>query len=144
VRDLILNDLVNIWQGRDPKDLKVLEIGCGAGRVTRALAGFFGEIHAVDVSGEMVNLAKNAVRDLPNAHIYQNNGKDLSVVGEQLFDFAFSMCVFHHIPSKAIIESYISEVGKRLRARHRSFRAATVRERRARRKNIGCDGESRL
>jgi SAM-dependent methyltransferase len=115
VREQILNDPFNICQGRDPKDLKVLEIGCGAGRVTRALAGFFGEVHAVDVSGEMVKLATSAVQDLPNAHIYQNNGKDLSVVGEQLFDFAFSMCVFHHIPSKAIIESYISEVGKRLR-----------------------------
>ena len=39
----ILNDLANICPGMDPKDMRVLEIGCGAGRVTRALAGLFGQ-----------------------------------------------------------------------------------------------------
>ena len=39
--------------------MSVLEIGCGAGRLTRALANFFGEVYAVDISGEMV---KRAVR----------------------------------------------------------------------------------
>jgi len=34
--------------------MRVLEIGCGAGRLTRALAKLFGEVHGVDVSGEMV------------------------------------------------------------------------------------------
>src|ERR1035441_9967815 len=37
----ILNDLPNVCQGRDPKDMRVLEIGCGAGRVTRGFAGLF-------------------------------------------------------------------------------------------------------
>ena len=55
--------------------MRVLEIGCGAGRVTKALARFFGEVHAVDVSGEMVRLAKQALREHPNAFVYQNNGK---------------------------------------------------------------------
>src|SRR5579871_1437210 len=53
----ILNDLTNICQGKDPKDMKVLEIGCGAGRITRAFARFFGEVYAVDISGEMVRQA---------------------------------------------------------------------------------------
>ena len=38
--------------------MRVLEIGCGAGRLTRALANFFGEVHAVDISGEMVAQAR--------------------------------------------------------------------------------------
>src|ERR1035438_1135786 len=50
LRDHILNDLGNICQGKDPKAMKVLEIGCGAGRVTRALARYFGEVYAVDIS----------------------------------------------------------------------------------------------
>jgi tRNA G46 methylase TrmB len=43
----ILNDPTNIYQGRDPSTMRVLEIGCGAGRVTHALAKRFGEVHAV-------------------------------------------------------------------------------------------------
>src|SRR5450432_4841085 len=76
----ILNDLPNVCQGRDPKDMKVLEIGCGAGRVTRAFAGFFGSVYAVDISREMVRQAQQAVSDFPNAHVFRNNGKDLSVL----------------------------------------------------------------
>ncbi len=115
VADEILTDLVNVCQGKPPKDLRVLEIGCGAGRVTRALANLFGEVHGVDVSGEMVRQAKLALRDRPNAFVYQNNGKDLTVVPEVEFDFAFSSIVFQHIPSREIIENYVREVSRLLR-----------------------------
>jgi SAM-dependent methyltransferase len=120
------NDLTNVCQGKDPKDMKVLEIGCGAGRVTRALAGFFGEVYAVDISREMVRQAREAVAGFPGARIFNNNGKDLSAVnyhwwnrfgiGRQLqVDFAFSTIVFQHIPSRLIIENYVREVHRLLR-----------------------------
>ena len=115
VAEEILTDLGNICQGKVPGEMRVREIGCGAGRVTRALARFFGEVHAVDVSGEMVRLAKLALQDHPNASVYQNNGKDLTVVPEIPFDFAFSSIVFQHIPSREIIENYVREVHRLLR-----------------------------
>jgi len=115
VADEILTDLVNVCQGRLSKDMRVLEIGCGAGRVTRALANLFGEVHGVDVSGEMVGQAKAALRDRPNAFVYHNNGQDLSVVPQLEFDFAFSSIVFQHIPSREIIENYVREVNRLLR-----------------------------
>jgi len=31
IADDILTDMINICQGKDPKDMRVLEIGCGAG-----------------------------------------------------------------------------------------------------------------
>ncbi|MEJ5370001.1 MAG: class I SAM-dependent methyltransferase [Bryobacteraceae bacterium] len=115
VQEEILTDMINICQGKDPKQMKVIEIGCGAGRVTRALAELFGEVHAVDVSGEMVALAREALADLPNAHVYQNNGMDLSVLPPGPYDFAFSSIVFQHIPSREIIENYVREVHRLLR-----------------------------
>jgi cyclopropane fatty-acyl-phospholipid synthase-like methyltransferase len=115
VQEEILTDMINICQGKDPGQMRVLEIGCGAGRVTRALANLFGEVHAVDVSAEMIHLAKEALADKPNAHVYQNNGCDLKVVPELEFDFAFSSIVFQHIPSKEIIENYVREVHRLLR-----------------------------
>jgi SAM-dependent methyltransferase len=115
VADEILTDLGNICQGRHQGDMRVLEIGCGAGRVTRALANHFGEVHGVDVSGEMIRQAKLALRERPNAFVYQNNGKDLGVVPRLQFDFAFSSIVFQHIPSRDIIENYVQEVQRLLR-----------------------------
>ena len=115
VTEEILTDMGNICQGADPKEMRVLEIGCGAGRVTRALATVFGEVHAVDVSGEMVKLARAGLADTPNAFVYHNNGKDLSAVPTLLFDFAFSTIVFQHIPSRDIIENYVHEVHRLLR-----------------------------
>src|SRR5216684_998305 len=114
VAEEILTDMGNICQGKAPGEMRVLEIGCGAGRVTRALAKLFGEVHAVDVSGEMVRLATEALRDFPRASIYQNNGKDLTVVPNLQFDFAFSSIVFQHIPSREIIENYVGEVHRLL------------------------------
>ena len=114
----ILTDMTNICQGRDPKSMTVLEIGCGAGRITRALADLFGEVHAVDVSDEMIALARTALADRPNAHVYVNNGIDLSVLPpppEFTVDFAFSYIVFQHIPSLLVIENYVREVYRVLR-----------------------------
>ena len=122
----IRNDLENVCQGLDPKAMRVLEIGCGAGRVTRAMAGFFGQVYAVDISAGMVRQARRALKHYPNARVFRNNGKDLSVVrehwwnrfgigGRPQFDFAFSCIVFQHIPSREIIENYVREVNRVLR-----------------------------
>lgn len=111
----ILTDLNNICQGIPPGKMRVLEIGCGAGRVTRAFARFFGEVHAVDVSGEMVRAAGNALTSEANVFVYQNNGRDLSVLPPLTFDFAFSCYVFQHISSRDVIENYMQEVHRLLR-----------------------------
>jgi SAM-dependent methyltransferase len=126
LKEEILNDLPNVCQDMDPKDMKVLEIGCGAGRVTHALAGFFGQVYAVDISRQMVRQARRAVEGFPNARVFRNNGKDLGAVREHWWegfgrgaklqmDFAFSCMVFQHIPSHEIIESYVREVHRLLR-----------------------------
>jgi len=115
VAEEIRTDMINICQGKEPREMKVLEIGCGAGRVTRALSGLFGQVYGVDVSGEMVARARLAVADRPNAQVFQNNGRDLSVLGDIQVDFAFSTIVFQHIPSREIIENYVREVHRLLR-----------------------------
>jgi SAM-dependent methyltransferase len=122
LEDHVYSDLTNICRHRDPKSMRVLEIGCGAGRITRALARFFGEVDAVDISGEMVRLARQALQGYPNARVFQNNGKDLSVLNRGIlqrlgfrrrrFDFAMSYIVFQHIGSRQVIESYVRAVNR--------------------------------
>lgn len=111
----IISDLTNICQGKYPVDMRIIEIGCGAGRLTRALSRVFGEVYAVDVSGEMVAQAQAVLADRPNVHIYRNNGCDLTVLPSMEYDFAYSFIVFQHIPSREIVESYVREVSRLLR-----------------------------
>jgi SAM-dependent methyltransferase len=70
VRELIVADRDGICGGKDPKKMRVLEIGCGAGRMTRALASFFGEAHGLDVSREMVERGRELLADCPNAFLH--------------------------------------------------------------------------
>ena len=115
VHDFILSDLTTICNGRMPSRMRVLEIGCGAGRMTRSLAELFGEVHAIDISAEMIAQARTALSGCSNAKLYQNSGTDLQLFGDAEFDFVFSAIVFQHIPRKAIVESYIREAYRVLR-----------------------------
>lgn len=114
VQDQILPEMAEICQNREPSKMRVLEIGCGVGRMTRALAAVFGEVHGVDVSPEMVRRARKYLRSTPNAHVHCNSGTDLQVLGNLEFDFAYSFIVFQHIPSRDVIDRYVGEVSRRL------------------------------
>ena len=94
VKEFIHSDLDAIRQDRDPAAMRVLEIGSGVERMTRALAATFGEVHAVDVSPEMVRRGKKYLEASGNAYLHCNSGADLRVLGSLEFDFAFSVVVF--------------------------------------------------
>jgi ubiquinone/menaquinone biosynthesis C-methylase UbiE len=115
VENEVDSDLANICRRRPASRMRMLEIGCGAGRMTRALARRFGEVHGVDISSAMIELATANLSDLPNVRLHKNNGKDLSGLRSHAFDFAFSFIVFQHIPSLAVIASYVNDVYRCLR-----------------------------
>jgi ubiquinone/menaquinone biosynthesis C-methylase UbiE len=115
VENDILADAGIIGRGKKPGRMRVLEIGCGAGRMTRAMAASFGEVHAVDISAEMIAAAKRNLSDLRNVFLYKNNGIDLAGIPDRSCDFAFSFIVFQHIPIPSVIETYVREVHRCLR-----------------------------
>jgi len=92
-----------------------LEIGCGPGRLMRPLAQHFGEIHGVDVSDEMIRLARERLRSVPNAHPHRSSGADLSEFPAGMFDFVYSYAVFQHIPSRDVVFNYLRESRRVLR-----------------------------
>jgi SAM-dependent methyltransferase len=98
-------------RGRDA----ALEIGCGPGRLMRPLSHHFTEIHGVDVSDEMVKLAKERLRDTPNAHPHHSSGSDLSQFPAEKFDFVYSFAVCQHIPSREVVFSYLREARRVLK-----------------------------
>ena len=109
VERLILSDMALLTQGRDPKTLRILEIGCGLGRMTCHLTGLFGEVHSTDVSGEMVRQARERLQQHANAHFYETSGVDFTEFPNDHFDIVFSVYVFQHVPSAEVIRSNITD-----------------------------------
>jgi len=114
VESQILADPV-LMQGRDPQALRILEIGCGIGRMTRHLAEAFGEVYATDVSAEMVKRAQGRLRRYPNVRFYETNGCDFAELPSDYFDLAFSAYVFQHVPDREVIRSNIRDVYRLLK-----------------------------
>jgi ubiquinone/menaquinone biosynthesis C-methylase UbiE len=115
VENEILSDEAITERGRLLSRMRAIEIGCGSGRMTRAMAGVFGEVHAVDISAEMIARARKNLAGFPNVHLYKGSGADLPGLPDRSFDFAFSFIVFQHIPSLEVIESYVREVHRCLK-----------------------------
>ena len=96
--------------GTDTRRLTALEIGCGPGRLMLPLSEDFGEIHGVDVSGEMVELARKNLAGVDHAHVRRNTGSELADYADQSIDFCYSFAVFQHIPAKEVVWSYLREI----------------------------------
>ncbi|MEK7833463.1 MAG: methyltransferase domain-containing protein [Acidobacteriota bacterium] len=109
VSRLVMADLPLLTGGRDPKTLRVLEIGCGAGRMTRHMAAFFGEVVGVDVSGEMVRQARERLAAVGNVQLHETSGVDFSMLPDEHFDLILSAYVFQHVPSAAVIRSNLED-----------------------------------
>ena len=93
---------------------RMLEIGCGAGRMLVHFTGAFERVDGVDIAPEMIAASRAA--DLPsNVHLEVNSGTDLGAFDDGSFDFVFALMVFQHIPDRAVVGSYLEEVARVVR-----------------------------
>jgi SAM-dependent methyltransferase len=111
----ILADPELLATGRPFRRLRVLEIGCGAGRMTRAIAAAFAAVDGVDISSEMISLARRNLQGITNATVHKTSGADLAPLCGLAYDFAFSFIVFQHIPSRHVVRDYVREVHRCLK-----------------------------
>ncbi len=114
VQKFVLSDPL-LTRHRDLKTQRLLEIGCGIGRMSRHLAPHFAEVHSTDVSGEMVRQARERLADLPNVTFTETSGADLAPLPTDYFDLIFSVYVFQHVPLKEVVESNLREACRVLR-----------------------------
>lgn len=115
VERLVRDDLELLTGGRDPRGLRMLELGCGIGRMTGHLARIFGEVHATDISGEMIRQARQRLAALANTRLYETSGYDFAELPDEFVDVAFSAFVFQHVPSAEIISSNLRDAYRVLR-----------------------------
>ena len=87
---------------------KILDFGCGVGRMTRAFSKFFNGCVGLDVSEKMVDLARKFNADRQHIEFVASTTPTLPFASES-FDFVFSVLVLQHLPQKSMILGYIAE-----------------------------------
>lgn len=95
----------------EPTDA-VLEIGCGVGRMTRAIAARAERVTALDVSAEMLAVAQRLNPQLDNVDWFEGDGVSLAGVGDGEVSVCISHVVFQHIPDPEITLGYVREIGR--------------------------------
>ena len=100
---------VKMLSGHLRPGMTVLELGCGTGYFTRELARSGAEIIAIDVSPELLNIARSNC-SAPNVRYEIQNAYDLSY-NDSVFDSVIGSSVLHHLE----IEDAVREIYRVLR-----------------------------
>ncbi|EXJ13407.1 class I SAM-dependent methyltransferase [Imhoffiella purpurea] len=79
---------------------EVLELGCGAARMTRALATRFGAAHVTATEVDRIQLDKNlAIADLPGV-TFRYGGAESIEDPDGTYDLVFMFKSLHHVPGQ--------------------------------------------
>jgi SAM-dependent methyltransferase len=95
---------------------RVLEIGCGVGRMTRRLAALAGSVVAADVSPNMLEACRRNLAGHGNVEFLLVPGDgSLPGVPPQSVDLVFSYITFQHVPTVGAQQRYLAEAARALR-----------------------------
>ncbi|MEV4419752.1 class I SAM-dependent methyltransferase [Patulibacter sp. NPDC049589] len=94
---------------------RALDLGCGVGRLTRALAGRADEVLAVDISPRMLEVAQARLRDVENVTWHTADAGDLPRLPPATIDAALAIGVLTHLPTAKHVAAAIDELGRLLR-----------------------------
>ena len=96
-----------------------LEIGCGAGRITKHLAQYFNKVKAIDVSEGMLEFAKGKILT-ENVEFIHTNGDDIPLPSDSI-NAVFSTDVFQHFDNVDIAANYFREIFRVLQSKSSSI-----------------------
>jgi len=96
-------------------DERIVDIGCGVGRLTRNIAVRARDVRAIDVSPEMIRRARELNAHLDNVEWIEGDGTSLAGIDDASADGVVSFVVFQHIPDPQITYGYLHEIGRVLR-----------------------------
>lgn len=87
-----------------------LDFGCGAGRLTQALGGHFERASGVDISEEMIALARRHCAK-PNVTFVHNTRSDLKLFSDGSFNLVYSRITLQHIAQRYTL-AYLGEFAR--------------------------------
>lgn len=93
---------------------RVLDFGCGVGRLTQALCEHFAACAGVDISARMVQLAREFNAHGKRCEYFQNPLPHLAIFRDNSFDFIYSSIVLQHIDPQ-LTRQYLKEFVRVLR-----------------------------
>jgi SAM-dependent methyltransferase len=96
--------------GLRPRRRRALDFGCGAGRMSQAIARHFTEVVGVDVAPSMIELARE-LNDRPGVTFVHHDRPDLSPFPTRHFDLVYSILVLQHIRPE-FTKRYLHEFGR--------------------------------
>jgi ubiquinone/menaquinone biosynthesis C-methylase UbiE len=94
--------------GKRPPFRKVLDFGCGVGRLSRALAAFSETVVALDIAPSMIQQGRALHPNVSNIEWSLNQQTDLSAFGDGTFDVIYTNIVLQHMPTR-FAKLYIAE-----------------------------------
>lgn len=107
-------DVLRQWRQYGMGTKCCIEVGCGAGRITRQLLASFERVVAVDVSPDQVDLARRLLgEDASKVKFVVVDEPRLGLAAESC-DGMFSCEVFQHFSDFAVFDQYLREVYKAL------------------------------
>jgi SAM-dependent methyltransferase len=93
---------------------RVLELGCGVARIGRELAPQVGFWQGVDISSNMLGVARERLATFPNTALAALERTSLSMLADASFDKAYSVAVFIHMDKEDLF-LYLAELRRVLR-----------------------------
>jgi len=103
--------LLEALNGLHQPSWKVLDIGCGIGRVLKPLAKHFDALVGVDVSSAMIAQSKVWLSEYPHITTFETSGGDLREFEQNAFNLVYSYVAFQHMP-RPVIEQYLGEINR--------------------------------
>jgi ubiquinone/menaquinone biosynthesis C-methylase UbiE len=94
---------------------RLLDFGCGVGRLTRAFLTSFQECYGVDISESMIRKAKELNREFPNCHFILNVESHLGLFPDAYFDMIYTNIVLQHLSDNSTVKAYLAEFARVLR-----------------------------
>lgn len=93
---------------------RVLDFGCGAGRLSQALAEHAREVIGVDVSAPMLEKARELDRSEGRCTFVLSEDPDLRSFDDDSVDLVYTERVLQHLP-RPVLETYLTEFVRVLR-----------------------------
>ncbi|GAA3672053.1 hypothetical protein GCM10022224_040290 [Nonomuraea antimicrobica] len=100
------------WLGRHGISVpggRALDFGCGAGRLTSALARHFSEVVGVDISEPMLQQARRLDRSGGRVRFVHRTAPDLACFDDESFDLVYTDRVLQHLPPE-LARDYLREL----------------------------------